>query len=78
MPFNGVTYLCCTGCGGFVVEGEAEAHEHCCRARRAVANIQKGKIKKNRECVTDDVKPIGVQGGVGVPGCVRAAVLGHG
>ena len=76
MPFDGVTYLCCTGCGGFVVEGEAEAHERWCRGRPAVANVGNGEIN-NKECVTDNVKPIGVQGGVGVPGCVCVAVLGH-
>jgi hypothetical protein len=30
MPFDDVTYLRCLDCGGFVVEGEAEAHEHGC------------------------------------------------
>ncbi len=31
MPYDGVTYLCCTDCGAFVVEGEAEAHERGCQ-----------------------------------------------
>jgi hypothetical protein len=30
MPFDGVTYVRCTECGCFIVEGEAEAHEHHC------------------------------------------------
>jgi hypothetical protein len=31
MPYDGVTYLCCTDCGEYVIEGEAEAHERGCR-----------------------------------------------
>lgn len=30
MSFDGVTYLRCEDCGGFVVEGEAEAHARGC------------------------------------------------
>ena len=39
MPFDGVTYLCCTGCGSFVVEGEAAAHEQACDGRRLVCGV---------------------------------------
>ena len=35
MPYDGVTYLCCTACGAFVVEGQAEAHERACTAAPA-------------------------------------------
>ena len=39
MPFDGVTYLRCVDCGEFVVEGEAEAHEHGCGGASLVCRI---------------------------------------
>ena len=33
--FDGVTYLRCDNCGGFVVEGEAEAHRRGCKVPAA-------------------------------------------
>ena len=39
MPFDGVTYLCCTDCGEFVVEGETEAHERSCMGSKLVCRM---------------------------------------
>jgi hypothetical protein len=39
MPYDGVTYLCCTDCGEYVVEGEAEAHERSCTESRLICRV---------------------------------------
>jgi hypothetical protein len=47
MPFDAVMYLCCQACGGFVVEGEALAHERSCRDRRATHPLKELEIVLN-------------------------------
>jgi methionyl-tRNA synthetase len=47
MPFDGVTYLRCTGCGEFVVEGEAEAHERTCGSTRLVCRVCGDRVSAN-------------------------------
>ena len=46
MPFDGVTYLCCSECGEFVVEGEAEAHENRCGSDQLVSRVRAGPVER--------------------------------
>ena len=39
MPYDGGIYLRCTGCGEYVVQGEADAHEARCEEEKLTCRI---------------------------------------